>query len=1377
MLDFLLISARPTKRGGVEIYPRFKICKTKDLMIKGSDFHAIWDEENQKWQKDEQDVVRLIDNELDKYAKAHKEKFDDNPQIMYMWDSDSGIINKWHTYCQKQMRDNYVPLDETLVFNNQQTTKEDYSSKRLSYSLEKGQCNAWDEIVGTLYEDSERHKIEWTIGAIVTGESKKLQKFIVMYGAPGTGKGTILNIIQMLFEGYYTVFDAASLGSSSDTFALEQFKNNPLVAICTDGDLSRIENNARINALVSHELMTVNEKHKSLYVMRFNAFLIAASNKYVQITDAKSGLIRRLIEVFPKGVKIPRERYENLMNQVQFELGHIAKKCADVYLSNPKAYDDYIPITMMQESNDFFDFIHDNSIIFTSDDGITLKSAWELYKTYCEDAKVKYPYPKRQFSNELKNYFEHFEERHKVGDDWVRSYYYGFKKKLINGNKEVINNKTENDDKTYLIDFKEQESKFDILCKDCPAQYANEGGTPMMRWASNKNTLHDLDTEKLHYVKVPENHIVIDFDLKDEQGNKSYNLNLIEASKWPKTYAELSKSGGGIHLHYIYDGDVKKINRIYNGNPNIEIKVFTGDSSLRRKLSKCNSEDINHISSGLPMKGEIKVIDFEGFKDDQHLINTIKNNLQKKYGATKPSIDYIYNALEKAYESGMTYDVSTMYDNILAFAANSTHNSDYCIKKVMQMKFKSEEKEIEIKKTEENSIDKLVFFDVEVYPNLFLVCYKFFGDKVVHRLYNPKPKDIELLCKYRLVGFNNRSYDNHIMYGCLLGYTNEQLFNLSQSIINNDNDSTCKFGNAYNLSYTDIYDYCSNDNKKSLKKWEIELGIPHKEMDLPWDQPVPKEKWEDVGLYCDNDVLATEAVWNATQDDFTAREILAEIAGMSVNDTTNSITTKIIFGNNKKPQAAFNYPDLSKEFPGYEFVKEWNGKTYTRKNMYRGVDLGLGGFVDAEPGMYGDIALIDIASMHPHSIIAMNLFGEYTKNFKDLVDVRIHIKHKEYDIAKTLFDGKLSKYLIDPSKAKKLSKALKTAINSVYGLTSASYDNAFKDKRNENNVVALRGALFMKTLEDEVKARGFKVAHIKTDSIKIPDATLDIINFCYDFAKKYGYTFEHEATYDRMTIVNDSVYIAKYKLLEDCEKLYGKDYVYSSPEVLSANKEHKPGEWTATGTQFQVPYVFKRCFSKEDIEFKDLCETKTVKSCMYLDYNEPLESDAEFILLKEIREKVKKNIDEGLDMFKGMSGKKKELYNLNIAMSDEELDKAIENCHSYQFVGKVGLFTPIKPAHNGGLLVRVGYSSDGTKKYDSVTGASGYRWMESDRVQELGYEDYIDYSYYENLVNKAIEEIQKYGDYYWFVSEDPYTGPNGPGLYNKYFVEDDSLPF
>ena len=899
MLDFLMISRRSTKKG-VEIYPKFIIKNSTDLMIRGGDFYAIWIDEKGLWSTDEQDAIRLIDKELEKYYNEHAQYLDGTVSVKYMWDAESGTIDSWHKYCQKQMRDSFHTLDNSLIFSNTKTTKEDYASKRLNYPLEPGDYSSWDKLISTLYIPEERHKIEWSIGAIVTGEAKYIQKFMVFYGSAGTGKSTILNIIQQLFEGYYSVFDARALGSSSNSFALEAFKSNPLVAIQHDGDLSRIEDNTRLNSLVSHELMTVNEKFKAAYTNRFNCFLYMGTNKPVKITDAKSGLIRRLIDVSPSGNKLNRHEYKQVMDRIKFELGAIAVHCAEVYNENPGFYDDYIPISMMGASNDFYNFVLDSYPVFRDDDGVTLKCAWEMYKTYCDDAKVPYPFSRRIFREELRNYFRDYQERYTMADGTrVRSYYVGFRTDKFEDEEEEP--KIEIVEKKDILEFTSDVSIFDKECADCPAQYATDQGTPKNKWDKVKTTLKDIDTKELHYVKVPENHIVIDFDIPDENGDKSLERNLEAAAKWPPTYGEYSKSGKGVHLHYIYSGDPKKLSSIYSDH--IEVKVYTGKSSLRRKLSKCNNLPIATISSGLPLKGEDKVVNFDVVKTEKGIRTLIKRNLRKEiHPGTKPSIDFIHKILEDAYKSDLVYDVSDMKPAVLSFAASSTHQSEYCIKLVKKMQFKSKEvANPDIKVSE----DKIIFYDIEVFPNLFLVNWKFEGeDQKVVRMINPKPAQIEELLKFRLVGFNCRRYDNHIMYARMMGYTNEQLYKLSQRIITQGQGF---FGEAYNLSYTDVYDFAAK--KQSLKKWEIELGIHHQELGLPWDQPVPEERWVEVAEYCDNDVIATEAVFNALQGDFTARKILAELAGMTVNDTTNTLTTRIIFGKEKHPNLV--YTDLA----------------------------------------------------------------------------------------------------------------------------------------------------------------------------------------------------------------------------------------------------------------------------------------------------------------------------------------------------------------------------------------------------------------------------------------------------------------------------------
>ena len=1314
MIDFLMVSTRSAKRGVIEIYPKFIIKKSSDLMIRGGDFYAIWIEERGLWSTDEQDALQLIDRELDRYAKEHEGEYEDRVKVLHMWDAENRMIDSWHRYCQRDMRDNFHMLDEKLIFSNTEVGKKDYASKRLNYPLEAGSMEAYDRLMSVLYAPEERHKIEWAIGAVVSGDSKKLQKFLVFYGSAGTGKSTVLNIIQQLFEGYYSVFDAKALGSSSNVFALEAFRNNPLVAIQHDGDLSRIEDNTRINSLVSHEIMTVNEKFKSTYSTRFKAFLFMGTNKPVKITDAKSGLIRRLIDVSPTGDKLSAKEYRTVTRKIEFELGAIAKHCLEVYEEDPGFYDAYIPVDMLGASNDFYNFVMDSFYIFKREDGTTMKAAWEMYKTYCDEARVPYQMSQRNFREELKNYFREYEDRHTCEDgSRVRSYYSGFREDKFEEAAEP------EETPAYKIEMDSTVSVFDTLCADAPAQYASERETPQRKWTDVTTKLKDIDTTRLHYVKVPDNHIVIDFDIPDENGEKSLEKNLREASKWPPTYAELSKSGKGVHLHYIYSGDPEKLARVYADH--VEIKAFTGNSSLRRKLTLCNALAVATISSGLPLKGEKPVVNFEAVKNEKMLRKRIEKGLKKEvWPNTKPSVDYIYKVIEDAYSSGVHYDISDMHNVILAFAAQSTNQKEYCIKLVGKMHFKSEDASDWV----DNSTAPIVFFDVEVFPNLFVVVWKLQGkENQCVKLINPDSEEIQKLLAYRLIGFNNRRYDNHILYGRLIGYDNEALYDLSQRLVSKKSKSAF-FGEAYNLSYTDIYDFSSE--KKSLKKFEIELGIHHQELGLPWDKPVPEELWPKVAAYCVNDVIATEAVFDARQGDFRAREILAEIAGMSVNDTTNTLTTRIIFGGNRKPQSVFNYRDLSKPVrPSEDFFRRYGDpseRTYRifdaegtptyreyipgdelpegysimpffpgyqhklGKSTYLGQEIGEGGRVYSEPGMYAYVWDEDVSSQHPYSGWEERAFGpEYTQRFKDLIDIRILIKHKEFGKARKLLNGALAKYLDDETVAKELAQALKIAINSVYGLTSAKFDNAFRDPRNVDNIVAKRGALFMTKLKEEVQKRGYTVCHIKTDSIKVPNAGEDIVQFIIDFGREYGYSFETEAVFDKFCLVNDAVYIAK----------------------------ERGGGWTATGAQFQVPYVFKTLFTHENITFSDLCETKSVTSALYLDMNESLP----------------------------------------------------EGEHDYRFVGRVGQFCPMKQDCGGGLLLR----DAGEGKYSSATGAKGYRWMESEKVKELGLEDCIDRSYYDRLVDAAVKDISKYGDFEWFVSDDT-EPPND-------FPPEDELPW
>ena len=257
-----------------------------------------------------------------------------------------------------------------------------------------------------------------------------------------------------------------------------------------------------------------------------------------------------------------------------------------------------------------------------------------------------------------------------------------------------------------------------------------------------------------------------------------------------------------------------------------------------------------------------------------------------------------------------------------------------------------------------------------------------------------------------------------------------------------------------------------------------------------------------------------------------------------------------------------------------------------------------------------------------------------------------------------------------------MSNALKIAINSVYGLTAAKFDNPFRDPRNIDNIVAKRGALFMTDLKNAVQELGYSVIHIKTDSIKIANPDEKIGRFIERFGQAYGYSFEVEDEWDRICLVNDAVFIGRTV----------------------------EGEWSATGTQFAVPYVFKTLFSHEPILFADKCETRNVsKGEIYLDMNEDLP----------------------------------------------------EGEHDYRFVGRVGSFCPVKKGKGGGILYR--FNAD---KYYAVTGTKGYRWLEAEVFRQFKEEDEIDISYYEKLVKEAQGTLIAYGDIDRFLDvSKPYESP------------------
>lgn len=1230
------------------LYPEFLYYNVQDLACKGGAMYAFWD--GTAWSDNLNDLILRIDRTIkDEYTRIKDEKPDAVVKARYMNRQSSGVMKRWIEYT-KSMPDSRQAFNQTILFADHEIKREDYATNKLPYTPKDIPTPNFDKMMDILYAPSEQQKIMWFVGAVLTNNMKSIQKFMFLYGAKGTGKGTVLKILEKLFEGYYSEMDLKLLTSASE-FNTSQVKEIP-VLIDYDTDLSNIKNDLDLLKLTGHEVVTVNKKYTKPYPVTFNGLLIAASNQRYKVRNVDAGIVRRAVTVEPTNNRVPLKEYNRLMHGISFELAGIAHKAMQMFEEmGPGYYEEYQDNHMLAATDLFYGFVQEN--YDKMGDMVTLARASELYKVYLDDLGFNTAGYKQKVKNELTRYYKEYHERLRVGADRLSRVFVGLKTELFDPIKEEVVEET-------LGSYVSTESYLDEVLADCPAQLANADGFPKYKWDNVESKLKDIDTHQLHFVRMNDvNHIVIDFDLK-EDGKKSLAKNLEAASKFPETYGELSKSGAGIHLHYIYDGDVDELSAIYDAD--IEVKVYKGKSSLRRQFSRSNGvRKIAHISSGLPRKEENrKMLDnVQGFVHTERTMRaTIERALRKEYHAsTSQSVNLIVQIFNQAYQSGVKYDLSDMESDISLFASSSTNQAKRCLQAIQEIVYSTIEDDtpemVEVLHSGQAvPNEKLTFFDVEVFKNLFMICWKDYGVDEIHTMCNPTPQEVENWLQGRyLVGFNNLRYDNHMVYSALLGQSTMDIYQRSQAIVNNNGGKGFHKG-AYELSYLDLYEMASK--KQSLKAWEIELGLPHDEFEYPWDEPLPENLWERCAEYCGNDVRATEALFDKLAEDYNARKILASLSGLSINTKTQNHAAEIIFEGANRPQDRFIYTDLSQMFPGYKF--EWG------KSEYRGEDPSEGGYVYSEPGVYTDVAVLDVASMHPTSLIAMNYFGPYTQNYADIREARILIKHGDLEKLRTIFDGKLAPYadMIEKGElsAKALSYALKIVINIVYGMTSAKFDNKFRHPDNVDNIVAKRGALFMIDLKHACQERGLTVAHIKTDSIKIPNATAEDIEFVTEFGKRYDYDFEHEHTYDRFALVNKAVNIGEY---------------YENGEPV----------WEATGAQFKEPYVLKTLFTKDNLELTDFMTTKNSKVPMYLG-DEFVGKTGRFYASKTGDALMKKDPKKDkLDAVTGTKGYKWKLDSELVDKSDIDMsyydNLAVEAIKAIQKVGDIDIMIDDMP--------------------------------------------------------------------------------------------------
>ena len=1080
-------------------------------------------------------------------------------------------------------------FDTKVIFDDQPVTRVMYSTTQLDYHPQDIPTPSFDKVMNAWFPDH-TELLLWFIGAVLMGRTHQIQKMVFIYGKPKSGKSSFLDILSWIFQGYLHEISINRFTDTSNQFATGEFTPSPIL-VDRDANISRIKDKVLFNKFISHEPFMVNAKHIPQFESQFDGILFAASNYVFDMGDpSKDGTARRAVSIYSNGAVIPKHEYDELMWKIKtIELPGIAYKAIEVFKRLGANYSDGLTLDtdMLYKSSITYRFIRDAYMDGKIGEVVKLKDVADMYKDFLANDDLSTINARHRIKETMESYYEFASHKRINGKDY-RSVFFNPNVPKILGVKEETDVKPL-EDKEIKYD-----SKFNYFAHSTfPGQETNDLGNPKYKWDNVKTTVSDIDQTKLHYMRAPQDLIKVDFDAPTMEEN------LKLAGPYPPTYGEISKSGKGIHLWYMYTGD--DIDTLdHHPHPDIEIKVNTGKSGARRKFTKSNG--IEYISKMKPedlahkekkMLQDIENIEF----NEKRLRSQIEKSLKKQNtGSTFTEVQFIAHLLDEAQASGEQYDVSDLRQTVMSFAMHSTHQAEGALKTFAKMKWSSapQEELREINDSHQGFQDipkeELWMFDIESMQDLFMISYKKYGGETKTYInYDPTGKSLSMdkvneLLAHPLVGFNNLRYDNHIMYGAHLGKSVSEIFEQSTDLVTNGNNNGI-YPNAYQLAYADLYDLIPD--KKSLKKWEVEMGIKHNELDVDWEATV-EENAKRLGMsvqefidltaeYNRDDVDATEKLLDYRWADFEARKMLASLTDKPVSTTTNNLSAAFIFGDDKRPQDKLNWVDLSEEFPGYEYKYDQDKKKMVAS--YKGVDPSRGGYVYSNPGVYKNVVEVDVSNMHPRSAIAMKYFGPYADRFEELVNVVGLLKHPtEENLEKVshMLGGALIPYITPGSDIKGLRQSLKIVINAVYGMSSASFDNKFKAAKNKDNVIAKRGALFMINLKEHVESLGYTVIHIKTDSMKIADSNQDIIHDVQDFAKSYGYDMEIAGEYDRIALIDKAQLIAHYK---DGDQL----------------------AWHAIGKEFAEPYVYKTLFTHETLDESDYLVTKTTKvGPMYL---------------------------------------------------------------------------------------------------------------------------------------------------------------------------------
>lgn len=334
-----------------------------------------------------------------------------------------------------------------------------------------------------------------------------------------------------------------------------------------------------------------------------------------------------------------------------------------------------------------------------------------------------------------------------------------------------------------------------------------------------------------------------------------------------------------------------------------------------------------------------------------------------------------------------------------------------------------------------SSNQDLLFYDIEVFKYNSMIVFKNIEKKLVRVFHNNFKMLADFIKGKTLVGFNNHYYDDKILVYMVENKPQALIKELNDKIIKGEN---VRFINKHNFNTLDTFQQI-DVSKPSLKKIQGNMGRMILESSVPFDldRPLNEKEIEQTVYYCSSDVDSTIDIYKEREKSYfqpkqSLFEMLGKPAAAKWNTTTMSANLLL-----EKPLPKWASVRIPQDFwllvpadvremwieAATIFGVDPKIKTVTIEDFNCNIQFGFGGLHGAHKHIKKakKVKLLDVKSMYPHIVILLNILGEATAKYKEILDRRLAIKH------------------IDEI----LSEALKLILNSVYGQLGSKYSTLY----------------------------------------------------------------------------------------------------------------------------------------------------------------------------------------------------------------------------------------------------------------------------------------------------------------------------------------------